>query len=73
MNLSQTEPSTFADHLTVTKAAEYLGVSARTLRGWDQAGKLKAKRHPINGYRLYERPALENILSALRQKGAGAV
>jgi hypothetical protein len=25
------------------------------LRRWDEAGKFKARRHPINGYRLYDR------------------
>jgi len=36
--------------LTVAEAAELLGVSASTLRNWDRAGKLKASRHPVNGY-----------------------
>ena len=29
------------------------GVSKDTLRRWDRAGKLEARRHPITGYRLY--------------------
>lgn len=41
--------------LTIKAAAEALGVSEQTLRRWDKAGKLQAKRHPINGYRLYPR------------------
>lgn len=53
------------DFLTVTEAAEILGVSPSTLRNWDRAGKLKAKRHPFNGYRLYERRQLERILKEL--------
>lgn len=39
--------------LTVREAAALLGVSAPTLRRWDALGKFKARRHPINGYRLY--------------------
>jgi hypothetical protein len=41
--------------LTIKGAAEILGVSEMTLRRWDAAGKFKARRHPINGYRLYDR------------------
>jgi excisionase family DNA binding protein len=39
--------------LTVREAAEILGVSAPTLRRWDALGKFKARRHPMNGYRMY--------------------
>ncbi|KFA94785.1 MerR family DNA-binding transcriptional regulator [Archangium violaceum] len=41
--------------LTIKVAAEVLGVSEQTLRRWDKAGKFRAKRHPMNGYRLYSR------------------
>lgn len=41
------------DLLTIREAAELLDVSLPTLRRWDEAGKFKARRHPINGYRLY--------------------
>ncbi|MGH7914525.1 MAG: MerR family transcriptional regulator [Candidatus Binataceae bacterium] len=51
------------DFLTITDAASYLGVSASTLRNWDRAGKLKARRHPINGYRLYNRADLGRLLA----------
>jgi PAS domain S-box-containing protein len=53
----------FADCLTVKQAAEYLGVSTATLRNWDRCGKLKPRRHPQNGYRIY----LHEDLSALLQ------
>jgi DNA-binding transcriptional MerR regulator len=39
--------------LTIKAAAEALGVSEQTLRSRDNAGKLRAKRHPMNGNRLY--------------------
>jgi excisionase family DNA binding protein len=50
------------DFLNVGEAAATLGVSRSTLRNWDKAGKLKAYRHPINGYRLYNRRELETLL-----------
>ena len=39
--------------MTVKEAAAFLGVSEATLRRWDRAGKLRARRHPMNDYRLY--------------------
>jgi site-specific DNA-cytosine methylase len=39
--------------IQIKDAARIFGVSEQTLRNWDRAGKLKALRHPINGYRLY--------------------
>ena len=41
--------------ITIKAAAEILGVSQMTLRRWDAAGKFKARRHPLNSYRLYRR------------------
>jgi len=52
-------------YLTVKEAALQLGVSGSTLRNWDRAGKLKARRHPINGYRLYDRAELQRLLAGL--------
>lgn len=50
------------DYLTIAEAATLLGVSASTLRNWDRSGKLRAHRHPLNNYRLYEREDLEALL-----------
>jgi excisionase family DNA binding protein len=41
--------------ITIKEAALLLRVSEPTLRRWDEAGKFTARRHPINGYRLYDR------------------
>jgi len=60
---------TFRDYLTVKEAAEFLGVSSETLRNWDRTGKLVALRHPVNGYRLYRKQDLENLLNSLKSKG----
>jgi len=51
-----------ADYLTVGEAAEFLGVSPWTLRNWDRAGRLKAVRHPKNGYRIYRQQDLAAVL-----------
>lgn len=52
------------DCLTIKMAAALLGVSEQTLRRWDKAGKFRAKRHPMNGYRLYPR----EVVVELRQR-----
>jgi CheY-like chemotaxis protein len=59
--LSSTSPN-LADCLTVGEAAEFLGVSTGTLRNWDRSGKLKPRRHPQNGYRIYLHEDLEAVL-----------
>jgi PAS domain S-box-containing protein/excisionase family DNA binding protein len=56
------DSQTFADYLTVSEAAEYLGVSPWTLRNWDNSGKLRPIRHPVNGYRIYRGEDLELLL-----------
>lgn len=45
--------------ITVKDAAGMLGVSIATLRNWDRSGRLRARRHPVNGYRIYP---LEEVL-----------
>lgn len=51
-----------SDYLTIGDAAEYLGISKDTLRRWDRAGKLAARRHPVSRYRLYLRKELDALL-----------
>ena len=48
--------------LRVKEAADLLGVSPNTVRAWGAAGKIPEYRHPVNGYRLYRREELENLL-----------
>lgn len=55
--------------LTIKEAAALLGVCEMTLRRWDKAGKFKARRHPINGYRMYSRAEVVD----LRRKISGDV
>lgn len=54
------------NYLTVGEAAITLGVSRSTLRNWDKAGKLKPYRHPVNGYRLYDRNELNALLKEVQ-------
>ncbi len=54
------------DYLTVGEAADFLGVSAATLRNWDRAGKVRATRHPVNGYRLYRKEDLSKLLEKVK-------
>jgi putative resolvase len=41
-------------HITLSKAAELLGVTAKTLRVWDSAGKIRMMRTPGNQRRVPE-------------------
>ena len=59
------------EYVTVTRAAEMLGVSASTLRNWDRSGKLKAARNPMNGYRLYRREDIARLLARIQKQTAG--
>lgn len=45
----------------VGEAAKKLGVTAETLRRWDRGGKFKAKRNPVNKYRVYTEKQLGMI------------
>ena len=51
--------------LTVKEAAELIGVSPSTIRNWDRTGKVKAIRHPVNNYRLYNRNELLSIFERI--------
>lgn len=43
---------------SIDKASEILNVSKETLRRWDNDGKLKSVRNPINNYREYKKEDL---------------
>ena len=57
------------DYLRISEAAEFLGVSPNTLRNWENAGKLVAHRHPINGYRLFKKEELDEVLKQVKRPG----
>lgn len=53
-------------YLTVRQAAEMLRVSSETLRRWDNSGKFKSMRHPINNYRVYSEEQVANLAEELQ-------
>ena len=55
--------------ITIQDAAKILGVNPETLRRWDRKSKYAAKRHPINGYRLYNENDIKALLKKI-EKGA---
>ena len=55
------------EFLRVSDAAEYLGVSPNTIRNWENAGKIVAHRHPVNGYRLFKQEELDDILKQAQE------
>lgn len=57
----------FKDHMLVSEAAEYLGVSKITLQRWDNSGKLKSFRHPLNNFRLYKKSDLDRLLKSVKK------
>jgi len=48
--------------VTIKQAALILGVTPLTLRNWDNSGRFKASRHPINNYRVYKVSEIEKLL-----------
>lgn len=64
-------PSSAKDILTIKDAAELLGVSEMTLRRWDASGKFKARRHPMNNYRIYTRRAVLKLRDEIRRATRG--
>lgn len=64
------QPTKFDGYLTIAEAAALLGVSPSTLRNWDRHGKLTPKRHPVNGYRLYDESELQRLLHRAERRGS---
>ncbi len=59
------------NHLRISEAAAYLGVSPNTLRNWENAGKVVAVRHPVSGYRLFKRKDLDALLKLVEEVSGG--
>lgn len=57
------------DYLRTSEAAEFLGVSPGTVRNWVRQGKLRARRLPQNGYRLFLKSDLEAVLRSVQAPG----
>lgn len=52
--------------LNVKQAAELLSVSPETLRRWDNSGKFKSLRHPINNYRAYSEEQILHLVEEMQ-------
>ena len=50
------------EFVTIKEASEFLGVSPNTLRNWHRDGKIPVHRNPMNGYRLFKKADLEELL-----------
>jgi excisionase family DNA binding protein len=53
------------DLITIAEVAKLLDVSQPTLRRWDELGKFKARRHPMNSYRMYLRDEVMTLLKKI--------
>lgn len=53
--------------LLVKQAAALLQVAPNTIRSWGATGKIPEFRHPINGYRLYRKADLEQVVQELER------
>lgn len=53
-------------YLSVSQAAKILKISSETLRRWDNNGKFKSFRHPINNYRVYSVEQVENLMQDIQ-------
>ncbi len=56
------------DYLLIKEAAEFVGVSAETLRNWERRGCLKVYRHPTNNFRMYRKADLMEYLGSIKKQ-----
>jgi excisionase family DNA binding protein len=54
-------------YLLVKEAAALLQVSPNTIRAWGETGKIPEYRHPLNGYRLYRKEDLDQVIEKLER------
>ncbi len=54
------------EYMRIKDAAEFLGVTQNTLRNWERENKLRVYRNPQNGYRLYDKEDLEELLNNIK-------
>ena len=56
-----------SDYLTISETAKLLNKSTKTLRRWDEEGKLTAVREPMSNYRVYRRNDVETLFAEFLQ------
>ena len=59
-----------SEYVMTAEAAEILGVSQNTLRGWAKQGKIPMHRNPANGYRLFKRKDLDAFLGEIEESSS---
>lgn len=59
-----------SEYVMTAEAAEILGVSQNTLRGWAKQGKIPMHRNPANGYRLFKRKDLNAFLGEIENSSS---
>ena len=59
--------SKLGKHMTIKEAANYLGVCRHTLRKWGARGRIKERRDPLSGYRLYTKAELDRFLKKVQR------
>jgi len=52
-----------SEYLTISETAKLLNKSTKTLRRWDEEGKLSAVREPMSNYRVYRREEVETLFA----------
>lgn len=69
---SMVQPSDNTPHafLTVTQAAEILGVAPRTVVRWADAGELPPAMRTRGGHRRFHRSQVEDYLAFMKQQTA---
>lgn len=56
------------EYLTSDDVARELKISKNTLFAWEKANKIpKAKRHPMNRYRIYTKQDIEKIRKIINE------
>ena len=53
------------EYVSISEAAKRLSVSVQTLRRWDNSGKFRSGRHPVNNYRVYTTGQLDQFVAEL--------
>ena len=51
------------DRLSITKMAEKLGISTKTITRWEKAGKVRPAKRDWRGWRVYSPEDLEQMKS----------
>lgn len=50
------------ERMTVTEAAEIVGVAAKTIIRWEKAGKIRRGRRDWRGWRVYTHSDLKELI-----------